>query len=154
MQPYHHFTLTERQNLHDKLAEKKNLRTIAKEMNRNVSSVSRELARNRNKDGTYNAWRGCCLYIIRRQKSRRQYRIQTDTPLYKWILAQMDIFYPPETIVATWKQNNPGEKLSHNTIYRAVKELRITGIEPKIHLRRHGQGKRRTKQRPSIQKTI
>jgi IS30 family transposase len=55
---------------------------------------------------------------------------------------RLNNYWPPETIVAIWKRENPGEKLSHSTIYRAIKELRITGITPKMHLRRHGRKKK------------
>ena len=51
MQSYSHFTLIEREKLRIKLQEGKSIRQIARELGRNASSVSRELKRNRNKDG-------------------------------------------------------------------------------------------------------
>ena len=46
MQPYNHFTLVERENLRVELLTGKSLRQIAKALDRNVSSISRELKRN------------------------------------------------------------------------------------------------------------
>jgi transposase, IS30 family len=141
MQSYHHFTLAERQNLYCKLNEKKSMRTIAREMMRNVSSISRELIRNRNQDGSYNAWRGCILYIIRRKSSHRTYRIEKDSSLSEWVKKCVSEYWPPETIATTWKLKNIDAKLSHSTIYAALKAGRLENISPKTHLRRHGHRK-------------
>jgi IS30 family transposase len=141
MQLYEHFTLVERQNLHDKLGEGKSIRAIAREMDRNASSISRELARNRNKDGSYNAWRGMILYIIRRRHSRKKYRLEKDAALRAWVTECLNKFWPPETIVATWKLQKGDCKLSHSTIYAAVKTGRLEGLSSKTHLRRHGRRK-------------
>jgi IS30 family transposase len=141
MQPYRHLTLEERENLHHRLDEGKSLRSIAREMRRNVSSISRELARNKNKDGSYNAWRGCVLYILRRRHCRRKYRIDGDSELKEWINECLSQYWPPETIVATWKIKNAGSKLSHCTIYRALRAGRLEGFSRKTHLRRRGRTK-------------
>ena len=141
MQLYIHFTLEERDSLRIKLSEEKSLRTIAKEMGRNVSSISRELSRNRNKDGTYNAWRGCTLYIIRRKRCKKKYRLETDIELIQWVKESMDQFWSPEIITARWKMNHLNVKLSHSTLYRALRENRIPGYKPQTHLRRHGKRK-------------
>lgn len=141
MQSYQHLTLEERGNLHHKLDEGKSLRSIAREMRRNVSSISRELSRNKNKDGSYNAWRGCTLYILRRRHCRRKYRFDADAELKGWVNECLSVYWPPETIVATWKIKNVGSKLSHCTIYRALKSGRLVGISPKTHLRRRGRRK-------------
>jgi IS30 family transposase len=141
MQLYTHFTLEERDSLRIKLSEEKSLRIIAKEMGRNVSSISRELRRNRNRDGTYNAWRGCVLYIIRRKSCKRKYRLGTDMELNQWVKECMDKYWSPEIITARWKQHYPGAKLSHSTIYRSLKGNVITGYKVRTHLRRHGKRK-------------
>lgn len=141
MQLYTHFTLEERDSLRIKLKENKSLRTIAKELGRNVSSISRELKRNRNRDGTYNAWRGCTLYIIRRKRSRKKYRLEADQELKHWVKTCMDKYWSPEIITAVWKKNNPTAKLSYCTIYAALKAKRIEGYMPRTHLRRRGRRK-------------
>jgi Transposase and inactivated derivatives, IS30 family len=55
MQPYTHLTLEERECLRIGLAEGESLRSISRKLGRNVSTISRELSRNRNKKGGYNA---------------------------------------------------------------------------------------------------
>lgn len=141
MQFYKHFTLEERDSLRIKLSEEKSLRKIAKEMGRNVSSISRELRRNRNRDGTYNAWRGCVLYIIRRKRCKRKNRLGTDMELNQWVKECLDKYWSPEIITARWKRNHPDAKLSYSTIYRSLKGNGITGYKARTHLRRHGKRK-------------
>ena len=141
MQLYTHFTLEERDRLRIKLEENKSLRTIAKELGRNVSSISRELKRNKNRNGTYNAWRGCTLYIIRRKQCRKKYRLEADQELMHWVKTCMDKYWSPEIITAVWKKNNLAAKLSHCTIYAALKAGRISGYTPRSHLRRRGRRK-------------
>ena len=141
MQLYTHFTLEERDSLRIKLQENKSLRTIAKELGRNVSSISRELKRNKNRNGTYNAWRGCTLYIIRRRQCKKKYRLEVDQELRHWVTICMDKYWSPEIITAVWKKNHPASKLSHCTIYAALKAGRIDGYTPRRHLRRRGRRK-------------
>lgn len=141
MQSYNHFTLDERESLRIKLAESKSLRAIATEMGRNVSSISRELKRNKNRDGSYNAWRGCTLYIIRRKNSQKNYRLVADQELIDWVKRCMNQYWSPEIIVAMWKKRKPGAKLSHNTLYAGLKAGLLEGYTPQTHLRRRGRRK-------------
>ena len=141
MQSDNHFTLAERESLRIKLGERKSLRTIAVEMGRNVSSISRELKRNRNRDGTYNAWRGCTLYIVRRKSSRKKYRLTAEQELCEWVKACLDKYWPPEAIAAMWKKKHPGAPLSHSTIYAALKAGLVAGYRPQTYLRRRGRRK-------------
>lgn len=121
MQSYNHFTLIEREMLRIKLQDGKSIRQIARELGRNASSVSRELKRNRNKNGSYNAWRGCTLYICRRKRCRRRKRYTEDEKLLLFTQECLSKYWSPEIIAVKWKEKEPGEKLSHCTIYRAIK---------------------------------
>jgi IS30 family transposase len=141
MQPYTHFTLSERECLQELLKEGKNQSQIAKVLNRSRSSISRELKRNSNKDNSYNSWRATTLYIIRRKDCRRKYRLTSDKRLYDWVNEKLQLFWSPESIAERYKKRNPGEKLSHSTIYRAVKLQLLPNILPKTHLRRRGKRK-------------
>ena len=141
MQSYNHFTLEERERLRIYLSENKSIRKIGKLLGKSPSSVSRELARNKNKDGSYNAWRATSLYIMRRRKSVRPYRVTVDVELEEWIKKCLDDYWSPEIIVARWKREHPGSKLSHSTIYRAMEKDLISGYNPKTHLRRRGKRK-------------
>ena len=57
MRPYTHFTATERESLRVMRSENKSMHAIARKLGRNVSSISREVKRNSNRDGSYNVWR-------------------------------------------------------------------------------------------------
>jgi IS30 family transposase len=78
MQPYNHFTLSEREYLCEKYNCGKSLRDIARQMQRSPSSICRELNRNRNKDGSYHPWRATILYICRRKTVRKPFRLEQD----------------------------------------------------------------------------
>lgn len=140
MQSYTHFTLEERESLYLSLIEGKSLRTISKEVSRNVSSISREIKRNQNKDKSYNPWRATTLYIIRRKACKPKYIVETNKELREWILYGFNQYWSPEIIAAKWKEQ--GNSVSHRTIYSALKRGLISPkCSTKTHLRRHGKRK-------------
>jgi len=141
MQPYHHFTLIERENIQELYKENKSIRYIARILERAPSSISRELARNKNKNGTYHHWRATTLYIIRRRKSRKPFRLSVDKELYEWVSAGLGKYWSPEIIAQRWKKEKVDNKLSHSTIYSSLKRGIIKGYTPRSHLRRHGKRK-------------
>ena len=141
MQPYHHFTLEERESLFNYLREGRSKREIGRLLGKSPASISREVSRNRNKDGTYHPWRATIKYVVRRKKSVRPYRLTVDETLLSWVQKCLESYWSPEIIVARWKKNHPNGKLSHTTIYRALKEKKIAGYHAKTHLRRHGKRK-------------
>lgn len=141
MQSYHHFTLEERDRLRIYLSEGTSIREIGRILGKSPSSISRELRRNRNKDGSYHPWRATTLYIVRRRKSVRRYRLSFDANLQEWVQKCLDSYWSPEIIAARWKSAHPNAKLSHSTIYRALKRKHIVGYSPKTHLRRRGKRK-------------
>lgn len=137
MKSYTHFTLEERECLAQSLIEGKSLRQIAKELKRSPSSVSREVKRNfSKKKNRYNPWRAQNLYIIRRKKCRRMYKITKNIKMYDYIIARLNKYWSPEVIAYKCKEN--GLKISHSTIYRAIKAGILPNIKPKTHLRRRG----------------
>jgi len=140
MPSYKHFTPEERQNLEEKLNEGKNFSEIARELNRNRSSVTREYNRNCNKNGKYNWWRATVLYMMRRKNSVRKLRLKC-VNLRTFVINGFKKRWSPEIITQRYKKENPAEKLSHNTIYRAVKSKELPEITPKTHLRRRGKRK-------------
>lgn len=137
MKSYTHFTLEERECLRIKLTEGKSMRQIAREMGRNVSSVSREYARNKKKDGSYNAYWGWSQYRYRRKKCVRSYRLEKDEKLHRFVMQGLNQYWSPEIIAARWE----GESFSPSTIYRALKQKRLIGYSEHGYLRRHGKRK-------------
>jgi len=120
--------------------EGKSLRAIACSLGRNVSSISREVKRNQNKDTSYNSWRATTLYIVRRKKCKRRPRL-SDEATYAFVRNGLDQYWSPEIISQRWRIENPNIPLGHTTIYRALKCKQLVGYERKTHLRRRGKQK-------------
>ncbi|UQZ87712.1 hypothetical protein C4J81_00150 [Deltaproteobacteria bacterium Smac51] len=138
MRSYEHLSIIERESLRIKLEAGESLRSIAGLLGRSPSSISRELKRNRNNDGTYNAWRGCCLYLSRRKKSRKAFRLDKDAQLREAVCQGLDRRWSPEIIAAKYNQLHSEAPVGHSTIYRPLKEKRLSGYTAKTHLRRAG----------------
>lgn len=139
MKSYNHFTLSERECLQQSLAEGKSLRTIARELGKYPSTVSREYHRNCNKDGRYNAWGATVKYIVKRKESKRKNIIQKDTPLYNYVTEHLKQAWSPEQIAERGKMD--GYQVCFSTIYRYIHRGLLDGISSKKHLRRRGKKK-------------
>ena len=137
MKPYTHFTLEEREIIAESIKEKKSFREIARQLGRNVSSITREVKRNYSKSSNrYHPWRATTLYICRRKKCVRKPVIQKGTELYAFIADGLSKFWSPEIIAARAAGN--GLKVSVGTIYRSIRRGLFKGITAKKNLRRHG----------------
>lgn len=72
MRSYDHFTLSERQKLVSMLKDGKSLREIASILERNVSSISREIKRSTADKQVYDAEHAVVAYLKRRRSSVRR----------------------------------------------------------------------------------
>jgi len=144
---YTHFTLEERKYLQQLLSEDRSFREIAAILGRNVSSISREVKRNRSKHPQYrklynrygyNHWRANTLYICRRREQNRQ-ALKPDTPEWDYIIAGLQLYWSPEAICGRWHKEFPERKaLCVSTIYRYIRLGKFPKITAKHHLRRRG----------------
>lgn len=144
---YTHFTLDERKYLHKLLNEDVSMRKIAEALGRNVSSVSREIKRNRSrpissrKTGNkyyYHHWRAQILYTTRRRNQHRTI-LHPGTEEWNYVVAGLEKYWSPETIAGRWHLEHPTSKqLCVSTIYRYIRKKRFPQITPKTHLRRRG----------------
>ena len=144
---YTHFTLEERICLQNLLKEKYSMRRIAAILGRNVSSISREIHRNRAKykprkspDNAYwyRAWRAQNLYIRRRREQART-ALSPGTAQWDFIINGLKRGWSPEAICGRWHRQHPELKpLCISTIYRYVRQKKLPDITAKKHLRRHG----------------
>ena len=147
MMSYTHFTREERESLQKLLSEGKSFRQIAEQLERNVSSISREVNRNRSKyppkkksnnKFRYHAWRAQTLAIVRRRESKH-YRLHPETEEWDYIVEKLEEFWTPEQIAERWRIENPNKKkFGTSTIYRYIKNGSFEGISRKTHLRRRG----------------
>lgn len=143
---YTHFTLNERKYLQQLLSEGYSFRKIAEFLGRNVSSISREVNRNKSKyppkkksdnKYLYNSWRAQVLYTVRRENKR--FRLNPGSEEWEYIVEKLKEFWSPEAICERWKVENPDKNsFSTSTIYRYIKAGRFDGITRKTHLRRRG----------------
>lgn len=144
---YTHFTLEERKYLQQLLSEGYSFRKIAGFLGRNVSSVSREINRNRSKyppkkksnnPYRYHAWRAQTLAIIRRRE-HKHYRLHPETEEWDYITEKLRSFWSPEQICRRWTKERPIERaFGISTLYRYIQNGRFDGINQKTHLRRRG----------------
>ena len=147
MKSYTHFTLNERKFLQQLLSEGYSFRKIADFLGRNVSSVSREVKRNRSKyppkkksdnKYRYHAWRAQTLTTVRRRNSKN-YRLKPNTVEWVYIVSKLQLYWSPEQICFRWRLENPGAlPFGVSTIYRYLKAKQFEGITKKTHLRRRG----------------
>lgn len=147
MSSYTHFTLPERKYLQELLSKGYSFRKIAGFLGRNVSSISREVKRNRtihkpkkpsNNKFQYHAWRAQTLAVVRRRE--KQYRrLQPETIEWNYIIEKLNLFWSPEEIANRWKKDFPSfSTFGTSTIYRYIKANKFEGISRKSHLRRRG----------------
>jgi IS30 family transposase len=147
MMSYTHFTLNERKYLQELLSKGYSFRKIADFLGRNVSSVSREVNRNKSKyppkkksnnKFRYHAWRAQTLSVIRRRENQK-YCLAQGSDEWEYIVEKLSLYWSPEEISARWKLEHPDSKgFSTSTIYRYIKKKRFEGISRKTHLRRRG----------------
>ena len=138
MLSYTHFTRIERIKLGELKKKGKSIREIARELGRSPSSVSRELRRNQNKNGSYHFWAATIRYILRRRKCHPASRLEEGTEIRSYVESGLSRDWSPETIAACWNKNHPENRLSHSTIYRWLAAGKLKGFSRKTHLRRRG----------------
>ena len=138
--PYTHFTTEERQKMQEMLNAGKNFSEIARELNRHRSSVTREYKRNSDKNGKYSWWRVLITHVKRRERSVRKLRLK-EAKVRMFVVEGFEKRWSPEIIVQRYKKENPEEALSHNTIYKAIKNKEFPDVTAKTHLRRRGRRK-------------
>lgn len=150
MLSYTHFTREERICLQELLSKDYSMRKIAEILGRNVSSVSREINRNKsiyrpkkpsNNKYQYHAWRAENLSIMRR-RANKHYRLLPDTKAWNYVVEKLNLYWTPEEISNRWKLDNPdNQPIGTSTIYRYIKSGKFKGITRRTHLRRRGKKK-------------
>jgi len=115
---YHHLSIEERACISIYVQEGKNISEIARLLQRNKSTISREFHRNKNHIGQYNACGAMRKYHRRRKRSIRACRIQKQTELYDAVYEGIEQYFSPEQITHTLA---PNLSVSVSTIYRAIK---------------------------------
>jgi IS30 family transposase len=132
MRRYHQLTSEERYALTALRRQGFSIRGIARALDRAPSTISREIRRNRRKDGWYRAFTADERARARRSRSRRNRRFGSA----EWALVEASLReqWSPEQI-AGWFRRFGILSISHETIYRYVWEDRMRGGTIYLHLR-------------------
>lgn len=120
MSRYHHISIEEREKLLILLHEEKSLRAIAKELERSVSTVSREIKRNSVTREKYSAVAAQKKYKKRRKKCRRPKLLENELVKEKVKELFLEFQWSPEEISNRLAYEESLYQLSYNTIYRAI----------------------------------
>ena len=142
--PYQQFTFFDRREIQSGLERGWSQREIARSLGRSPSSISREIRRNRNASGRYEAFDAQLDCRTRRKAGRPAPKLSVG-PLRTYVLEKLKQDWEPACIAAMLPLEHPGNssmRVSHETIYQFVyADKRAVGRLYK-HLR-HGHKQRR-----------
>ena len=120
MNHYKHFTTKEREKILFFLAQEKTISFIAKELQRDKSSVSREIKRNTNTEGIYSPSYAQKQYEIRRRKCGRK-PLLLNADIHKTVqFLFLQYQWSPEQISFRLKHEKNPIQISYATIYRGI----------------------------------
>lgn len=117
---YSHITPNQRVELSALLRTNLKRKDIARILNKDPSTVSREVKRN-SKDGIYDARTAKKKTIGRRLKANQRFRkIEKDDKLKKYIIDRLKNYWSPEQIAGRMKKEHGRTVVCHETIYGFV----------------------------------
>ena len=102
------------------LEEGKSMRTIAKRLDRNVGTISREISRNRNQNsGQYVAVKAH-IKAVRKLKYQRYKAPLKNPEVFLYVREKLREIWTPEEIAGRLKRDHPEHSIHHETIYRYI----------------------------------
>lgn len=120
MSHYHHLSISEREKILTLRLQGESLRTIAAELGRNVSTVSREISRNGHSRHGYSAVAAEKKYRQRRGKCKRR-KLLSNVELYTIVKSLfLNMQWSPEQIANRLVYENSLYRISYASIYRAI----------------------------------
>lgn len=117
--PYQHFSVEEREKIQEMLWQKASIRNIAGALDRNPSSVSREVQRNRPSERNRYAPRVAHERALAYRKHRGKRKLDMLAALREHVVSHLKLGWSPEQIAATVPAA-VGEHISHEAIYQYV----------------------------------
>jgi IS30 family transposase len=135
---YHHLTLTEREIITEMLWEKKTVSQIAMVLDRNKSTISRELHRNASpKYQCYMPHRAQERAELRRQHNSQRTRLKNDQ-IRDYVTTKLKDDWSPEIIAGRIQIDHPDLSISHEAIYQYIYHPQTPNrLELIKHLRRY-----------------
>jgi len=116
---YQHFLVEEREKIQEMLWQKSSIRTIARVLSRNPSSISREIKRNKPPERNWYTPRLAHEQALYYRKHRGQRKLDKNKELCNYVITHLKIGWSPEQITATIKEV-VGISLSHEAIYQYI----------------------------------
>lgn len=166
MSYYKHLNINERESIFLMQSKGMSFRQIAKELNRSVSTISRELSKNSSRRKAYSPSKATKNYLKRRKKCRRKFILSDLKVKEKVQYLFLEKQWSPEQISNRLKHENSPISISYTTIYRGiysglleVKTLnwKERGVARKLRHRgktRHSKGKIETRGKIQISNHI
>ena len=105
----------ERDKIYRGLCEGKSQRKIAKEIGKNVSNICREIKRNSDHIGYL--YPGKAQEETVQRKNKNKPKISKNEKLKSYVIDKLEQRWSPNVIAGRYKIENPGQKLSAETIY-------------------------------------
>ncbi len=116
------------------------MRAIARQVGRDQSTISREIARNRSEGGHYLPDSAHQKMQARRQQSKTAFSCVTENCIFE-IKQRLKQYHSPEQIAGRLKREG-GSRISHETIYQMI-YANHEGLKEYQKYLRQGRGKRR-----------
>ena len=120
MNPYTHLTMNERETIFLMYEQGETIGHISETLDRSKSTISRELHRNSNKDGSYSPSTAHGEYKRRKQLCGRHRTLDKDSIFQLVKRLFLNEQWSPEEISARMRLEINQQALSYNTIYRAI----------------------------------
>lgn len=120
MNPYTHLTMNERETIFLMYEQGETIGHISETLDRSKSTTSRELHRNSNKDGSYSPSTAHGEYKRRKQLCGRHRTLDKDSIFQLVKRLFLNEQWSPEQISGRLNLKNSKNKISYNTIYRAI----------------------------------
>ena len=130
---YTHLAAEERHYIATRHKLQESTTQIAKALNRNQATISRELRRNRGKRGYRHQQ---AQRLASQRQAQKNKAVKMTTALIEQIKVALSKDWSPEQIGGRLKQQNE-QSISHETIYQYVLKDKRSGGQLYLHLRRH-----------------
>ena len=117
---YKHLSIEERELIQQGLWQHKSLRTIAKKLSRQPSSISREIDRNLPPERFLYTPRLANERAQGKRKSRGRIERLKNNTIRNSVISHLKLRWSPEQISNRIKEDIPGEGISHEAIYQYV----------------------------------
>lgn len=150
---YRHLSLAEREEISVLKAQGKSIRAIAQRLNRNPSTISRELKTNAPPvhKGYYRGHKAPERATIRNQQSHQRLRLKNDM-VRSYVCDRLRIGWSPEQIAGTLSKDLPDQGISYEAIYQYLykEQPALVAYLSRSHKKRWKRGQSRKHRRAHI----